>query len=190
MAGATALAGCGGDSQDANEKAGTYRVEVVRTSFPRRQALADSPQLAITVRNVGDQAVPNIAVTVGNDEGDTFSSPSSQPGNADPLRPVWVINSGPVGGTSAYVDTWTLGRLAPQRTKTFRWELTSIKPGNHKLVYRVGGGLDGKARAELPGGGPVEGAISVNVSPKPAQACLTDTDEVIREQADETGSCQ
>ena len=60
-----ALASCGGgDPQDANEPEGDFQVEVVNATFPEKQKLGKSSDLEITVRNAGDEAVPNLAVTV------------------------------------------------------------------------------------------------------------------------------
>src|SRR5215207_8086133 len=56
-----ALAGCGGgERQDENEPEGDFKVEVVKASFPSKQALAKRSNLAITVRNVEpSRTVPN-----------------------------------------------------------------------------------------------------------------------------------
>ena len=68
-------AACGGGaSQDADEPSGTYRVAIVRSSFPVRQHVAAPTRLMIDVRNTGRKTVPNVAVTV-----DAFSSPASAP---------------------------------------------------------------------------------------------------------------
>jgi hypothetical protein len=158
--------GCGGGTrQDAGEHAGTYRVEVVRASFPRRQSLAEPAVLRLTVRNAGRQAVPDVAVTV-----DSFASTSQQEGLADPQRPVWIVDDGPLGGDTAYLNTWAAGRLPAGATRTFRWHVTAMKAGRHTVSYRVAAGLNGKAKAELPGGGVPQGSFTVAVSARPAQA--------------------
>ena len=59
-----AVVGCGGERQDENEPEGDFQVEVVSATFPEQQKLAQKSELVITVRNTGDEAVPNIAVTV------------------------------------------------------------------------------------------------------------------------------
>src|SRR4051812_43760347 len=95
-------AGCGGGTrQDADEPSGTFRVEVLDASFPHQQSLAEPAVLRLKVRNAGDQAVPNLAVTV-----DSFDTTSQQQGLADPQRPVWIVDSGPSGAGTAYVGTW------------------------------------------------------------------------------------
>src|ERR687883_260658 len=77
------VAGCGGKRQDANEPSGTYKVSIVRQSFPPKQTLAKRAFLTIAVRNEDTRALPNVAVTV-----DSFTNPSRQSGLADPNRPV------------------------------------------------------------------------------------------------------
>src|SRR4051794_15952419 len=66
---ATALAlvaaGCGGgDDQSAAEQSGSFEVDVVRTSFPAVQHLAEQAQFVAEIRNAGDRAIDNIAVTL------------------------------------------------------------------------------------------------------------------------------
>ena len=114
VAGAALIAGCGGDSQAEDEAAGTYRVDITRAEFAERQHLGAPEDFVITVRNAGDEAVPNVSVSV-----DGFSSPTEQAGVSDRARPVWIVDEGPRGGDSAYVGTWTLGRLAPGASRTF-----------------------------------------------------------------------
>jgi hypothetical protein len=166
MTGAVALlvAGCGGgERQDADEPSGTFPMEVVDARFDETQRLADQRRLQIRVRNTGSRAVPNAAVSV---DGLTFRS--EQPGLSDPERPVWIVDDGPAGGTTAYVNTWALGRLEPGATRTFTWKLTAIKPGTHTVRYRVSAGLDGKARAVAPAGDRLDGSFTVRVSDRPA----------------------
>ena len=179
LGGALALAGCGGGAkrQDADEPRGTWKVDVVSAKFPERQRLAQAEEMVIRVRNREQRAIPNIAVTV---EG--FGRRSEQPGLADPNRPVWIIDDGPRGGTTAYTNTWALGRIPAGQTKTFRWRVTPVEPGDHELSYRVSAGLDGKAKARLADGGRPEGRFSVSVSRRPSQSRVDpDSGEVIRD---------
>jgi hypothetical protein len=178
---ALALAGCGGgDRQDKNEKAGTYTVDIVDASFPAKQTLAEKSKLRLAVRNTGSEALPDVAVTV-----DSFTRESQQAGLADPTRPVWIVDHPPVGGDTAYVNTWALGRLNPGQTKTFEWDVTAVVPGTHTVKYRVAAGLDGKAKAQLAGGAAPEGAFTVDVSGKPAEATVDPkTGKVVRHGAD------
>lgn len=168
MLGAAALlvAGCGGGQrQDANEPSGTFNVEVVDASFPKRQHLSQQERMVIQVRNADTRTIPMLAVTV-----DSFSVREDRPDLADPNRPVWIVDSGPRGGTTAYVSTWALGGLRPGQTRTFTWRVTPVRSGRHRVAYRVAAGLNGKAKAQLAGGQIPEGSFAVDVSQKPAQA--------------------
>jgi hypothetical protein len=175
--GALALAGCGGGArQDADEPSGTFRVDVVRASFPAKQRLAESQRFVIAVRNSGPKAVPNIAVTVTS-----FASRSEQAGLADPSRAVWIIDDGPRGGDTAYTDTWALGRLAPGQTRRFVWRVTAVQPGTHTVKWQVAAGLNGKAKATLADNRAPAGSFTVDISSKPAQARVDpNTGKVVR----------
>ena len=180
---ATFAAGCGGGGsqrQDADEPRGSWTVRVVDAEFPSTQRLAKQETMRITVRNDDERAVPNLAVTV---EG--FSRRSEQAGLADPTRPVWILDDGPRGGTTAYTNTWALGRVAPGATKSFEWRATPVvaSPSGEpfRLSWRVSAGLDGKAKAKLPSGGVPQGTFAVNVSREPSQARVDpDSGEVVR----------
>ena len=95
---------------------------------------------------------------------DGFTNPDAVPGAADPQRPIWVINAGPIGGRTAYVNTWALGPLKPGQIRTFTWSVTSAVPGTHTLSYRVAGGLNGNARAVTQADGVPEGTVTVRVT--------------------------
>jgi hypothetical protein len=159
-----ALAGCGGgERQDENEPEGDFPVEVVRATFPEKQKLAKSSDMVVTVRNAGDDTIPNIAVTVTG-----FDRRKSDPDLADPSRPVFALNgvqvkiagfpeakdASPRGCDTAYVNTWACGPLKPNDQRTFRWSVTAVKAGDFKVDWRVAAGLDGKAKAVAAGGGP------------------------------------
>lgn len=175
---AIALASCGGgERQDANEPEGDFKVELVEASFPSNQSLAERSNLEITVRNAEtERSVPNIAVTVQG-----FDARVDNADEQDPSRPVFVINgrqrelatysdakeAAPRGET-AYNGTWTLGRLRPGQSKTFRWNVTAVKPGPYRLSYEVAAGLDGKAKAIAAGGRPLKGLFSGEVESDPA----------------------
>jgi hypothetical protein len=174
LAGLVLAAGCGGgERQDEDEPEGDYAVEVTRASFPEKQRLAQSSDLVISVRNAGDRAVPNLAVTVNG-----FSYRLDEPDLADPERPQFVLNgvpreiggfpeakdATPLGCDTAYVDTWACGPLRPGRTRTFRWSVTAVKAGPYEISYRVAAGLDGKAKAVTAGGGAPKGSFAGDVS--------------------------
>jgi len=162
LAAVTGPAACGGERQDEDEPEGEFAVEVVRASFPERQQLARKSDLVITVRNAGDQTIPNIAATVTG-----LNYRSRQPDLADPERPRFVLNGvpreiggfpeakagSPLGCDTAYVDTWACGPLRPGRERSFRWSVTAVKAGRYRIDWRVAAGLDGKARAVEAAGG-------------------------------------
>jgi hypothetical protein len=196
-----AAAGCGGggDRQDANERGGTYTLEIVKAEFPRTQRLADKTRFQITVRNADNRTLPNVAVTIESGGGATqpgggtggggggpasaFSYADSQPGLADPSRPIWVVDAGPVGGTTAYTNTWALGPLRPGEEKTFTWDVTAVKAGQHTIRYRVSAGLTGKARGRLAGGQAPEGSMTIDISGRPADARVDESGRVVTTQA-------
>ena len=170
-------AACGGvANQGADEPSGTYRVAIVRSSFPARQHVAAPTRLVIDVRNTGRKTVPDVAVTV-----DAFSSRSERTDLADPQRPVWIVDRPPEGSTTAYTDTWALGPLAAGETKRFVWRLTPVQPGTHRLQYRVAAGLAGRAKAVLAGDRVPEREMTVRISARPAAARVDpETGAVVR----------
>jgi hypothetical protein len=166
MVAGLAVAGCGGGQrQDADEPSGTFRVDVVRASFPTKQRLAKSERMVITIRNSGSKTVPDLAVTVSS-----FASRSEQAGLADPSRAVWIVDDGPRGGDTAYVNTWALGSLGPGKIRRFVWRVTAVQPGTHTVKWQVAAGLNGKAKAAMNGNRAPEGTFTVDVSDRPAQS--------------------
>lgn len=172
---AALTAGCGGgERQDKHEPSGNFAVEVTRASFPAKQTLAEPTKLSIQVKNTDSKPLPNVAVTV-----DSFSKATNEPGLADPNRPVWIVDQGPVGGDTAYVNTWALGALAPGATRTFTWKVTAIQPGTQTVRYRISPGLTGKAK--VADANKTSGSFTVAISRRPAQARVNpDTGAVIR----------
>ncbi len=119
LVGLLLLAGCGGERGDEDEPSGDFPVEVVKATFPEQQKLAQSSNLVITLRNAGDETIPNLGVGV---EGFDYAK-DDDPSLADRSRPVFAANGEPVqiggfpeakdgsprGCDSAYVDTWACG---------------------------------------------------------------------------------
>jgi hypothetical protein len=170
-----AAVGCGGgERQDENEPEGDFAVEVVESSFPQKQKLAQSSDLTITVRNAGDETVPNVAVTLKG-----LGYRATQPDVANAERPQFAINgvpreiggfpeakdATPLGCDSAYVNTWACGPLEPGDERTFVWKVTAVKAGPYDISWRVAAGLNGRAKAVAAGGGPApSGSFSGTVS--------------------------
>jgi hypothetical protein len=168
---AVLVAGCGGNNepQDKNEPKGSFPVSVEKATFPANQKLAKQSRMEIDVRNAGQKTVPNVSVTVkcpagaAGEEGGGggFDYKTTQKGVADPSRPVFVVDkiptrtprpTGPLGldpleRSSALVDTYPLGTLAPGRTARFTWDVTAVHAGPYKICWRVNAGLYGKAKA-------------------------------------------
>lgn len=173
-----ALAGCGGERQDKNEPSGTFTVDVTHATFPHAQRLAEQSTMTIAVKNTGSKAVPDVAVTV-----DSFNRRATQPDLADPSRPVWIVDEGPVGGQTATTNTWALSGLRPGQTKTFRWKVTATAAGRFNVRYRVAAGLDGKAKAQTAGGGAPAGSFPVRVSDRPRRETVDPvTGQVVRQK--------
>jgi hypothetical protein len=182
-----ALSGCGGgDRQDKNEKGGTYNVEILDAKFPSKQHLADQSKLEITVRNADNKTIPDVSVTIGGDPtkpAAAFGARSDQTGLADPSRPVWIVDDGPRGGTTAYVNTWALGALKPGASKRFVWKVTAVRAGVNTVSYKVNAGLNGKAKAQLPGGDPPGSSFTVDISDAPPQSSVDDNGNVVKSGA-------
>jgi hypothetical protein len=173
-----AVAGCGGGNrQDANEPNGTFNLDVVRADFPVKQRLAKQEQLVVEVHNADKRTIPDVAVTI--DPG--FTTREDRQDLADPNRPIWIVDSGPEGGTTAYTNTWALGALGPGKTARFVWRVTAVRSGTFDVHYRIAAGLNGKAKAQTAGNRIPEGSFTVKVSRKPAQATVNpETGAVVR----------
>jgi hypothetical protein len=157
---AVGVAACGGGAkQDENEKAGTYKLDVISASFPGRQRLGEHTQLSIRVKNVSGETIPNLAMTV---EG--FHQRVEDPTLASPQRNIWLVNTPPFNSDSSFTDTWTLGSVPAGATRTAVWSVTAVRSGTYSLRYRVDAGTDGKAKAELPDGGPPRGSFIARIS--------------------------
>ena len=94
---ASGIAACGGgERQDVDEPSGNFPVEVTAAKFPLEQRLAQTSDLQLSVKNSGDETVPDLAVTIYTGDqkaGGPFETRSDQPGLADPNRPVWILDS-------------------------------------------------------------------------------------------------
>jgi hypothetical protein len=181
------VAGCGGQRQDKNEKAGTYNVEILNASFPAKQHLAQQSKMRITVRNADNKPLPDVSVTIAGDPtkpAGAFAARSDQTGLADPSRPIWVVDAGPRGGDTAYVNTWALGALAPGKSRTFTWKVTAVRAGVQTVSYKVNAGLDNKAKAQLPGGSPPGSSFTVSISDTPPQSTVEDNGTIVKSPAE------
>ena len=161
-----AFAGCGGDERrDAGAPDARYTVAVERASFPLRQRLARRSAFVLTVRNTGEQAIPDLVVTVRG-----FKDRVTGSREADAGRDLWIVDDGPRSAATAFEDTWSAGRLEPARSTTLRWNVTPVVAGRHELRYEIAPEIAGRGRVELAGGGTARGAFDVRVTDKPARA--------------------
>ncbi|HEY2767315.1 MAG TPA: hypothetical protein VGI76_03615 [Solirubrobacteraceae bacterium] len=184
LLGASALtiamaSGCGESAhQDASEPKGAFTVQVTRASFPEHQAVSKPERLVLSVHNPSRRTVPNVAVAVNS-----LDYVSNYPNLAARLRPVWVVDNGPGpiakppvetvevdapgGATTATYNIWALGSLAPGATRSFVWRVSPVKAGVHQVRYRVFGGLNGRARAQLASGRVPGGSFTVAIAGSP-----------------------
>lgn len=199
-----AALGCGGDEprQDENEPVGEFPVEVTTAKFPPNQRLADTVDLQLAIENTGDEAVPDLAITIwtGDEKADgSFNTRSEQEGLADPNRPVWILeNDYPkvlepgvelseldqeptAGAETAATNTYAFGSVAPGDTVHAVWRVTPVEGGTYTVHYEVAGGIDGNAKAVTADGSPVEGEFVATISTKPPRARVTDSGRVVTE---------
>ena len=91
----------GGERQDVTEPSGNFPVEVAKAKFPERQQLVETSDLELEINNVGDETIPDLAVTIyttltptptGEPKAATRSTfASTSPNLAEPYRPVWIL---------------------------------------------------------------------------------------------------
>ena len=142
-------------------------------------------------------------------QGGGFNYRTTFPGVADPSRPQFVVNTiptrtprnydrgrlDPLERSSAYVSTFPLGKLAPNREVTFVWDVTAVKAGPYKICWKVNAGLDGKAKAVPHEGTPITGEFTGTVSDVAPDARIGEDGRTViesepapDEEGDETGS--
>jgi hypothetical protein len=200
LAGVSAFAlvacGGGGERQDADEPEGEYPVDVVTAKFPNRQRLADTKDLRLGVENIGDETIPNLAVTIFIDDGaaGSFKVRLEQPGLENPNRPVWVLDekyprlkgeSRPEGsspGDVAQTNTFAFGPLEPGEEREMIWRLAPVRAGTYTVNYEIAAGLSGKAQAVTADGSEPTGKFVVTISSKPPKATVNNAGKVKTEQ--------
>jgi hypothetical protein len=195
---AALLAACGGESSsDANEQAGTYDVRVTEAAFPAEQRLGQTSLMRIGVRNTGEKTVPALTVTVSiaGEEGKNSSLPfgirDPQPGLAQPYRPVWVLaqtyprldgSSEPGGTSTSNSKTFSLGALKPGKSVTAIWKLSAVRAGRYTVLYDIGAGFGGTAKARTAGGVSPGGSFVTEISAALPDVEVTDSGEVLEKQ--------
>jgi hypothetical protein len=196
------LSACGGSSgerQDVNEPAGEFPVEVTQARFPTRQRLAETSDLELSVENIGDEQIDDLAVTICLDacEADgSFSLRSEQAGLASPNRPVWILEQDypkllepgvdekdlddepTAGAEAAQTNTFSFGPMAPGDEISPVWRVTPVRGGTYTVHYEIAAGLTGKSKAVTADGGPAEGSFVVTITSKPPKATVTPSGKV------------
>jgi hypothetical protein len=86
---------------------------------------------------------------------------------ASSARPIWILDRGPVGGDTAYVNTWFVGTVKPGGTRLLTWRLVAARAGSYTVTYRVSPGLTGKGQAAA---GHSAGSLRVRISDEPVPA--------------------
>jgi hypothetical protein len=120
-----------------------------------------------------------VTVKCGSGLGGSFSTATQDTDVADPVRPQFVVDKIPTAGprvnppldpaplerSSAFVDTYPLGPLAPTKKATFQWDVSAVKAGPYRLCWRVNAGLYGKAKAvPAAAGQPISGVFAGIIS--------------------------
>jgi hypothetical protein len=178
-----AFAACGDERQDADAPSGQFDLDVTEASFPPEQRIAESSTLRLEVENTGDRAVPELAVTVETEPGEegqapvAFGQSSDDPTLAASARPVWIVDEGPSGGDSAYVNTWAVGPLGEGQSRTLEWKLTAARAGRYTVGWRLAPALVGDVSL---GDGRTEGEFDVTISADPVPAHVGEDGEVVR----------
>jgi hypothetical protein len=161
-AGATA---CGGERAEVTDASDGRPFAVsAKATFARSQRLANVEELRITVKNEDSRALPDVAVVLKGLDRRIPVTDNGAGRVADPRRPVWVVDAPPAGGTTAYVGTSALGRLAPGATKTFTWQLTPTVAGKHRLTWRIAAALDQDGPVKAASGSRTRGSFAVDVA--------------------------
>lgn len=192
---ALSLAACGGgESSDANEAAGTYRVEVTSAEFPTKQELGQTSLLRLGLRNTGHKTVPALTVSfsVGGAEGRTSSLPfgihDPEPGLAQPDRPVWVLaehypkfagSEEPGGAETSNAKTYDFGPLKPGATANVVWKLSAVESGRWVLLYGVSAGLTGATKAKTAEGAKPGGTFAVRIASRTPNKVVNNAGEVV-----------
>src|SRR5688572_21870261 len=152
--------GGGGARQDVDEPSGNFPVEV-KASFPDRQQLVEASHLELEIDNVGDQTIPDLAVTIyttltpaptGEPKASRpFAVRLDQENLADPTRPVWILEhkfpklitpgadrgdlgrAPSAGAAAAQTDTFQFGAVRSGESKDIVWRVTPVRAGSYTV---------------------------------------------------------
>jgi hypothetical protein len=201
---AALLAACGGGASADKEPAGEFDVGVTAASFPTLQRLGQTSLLKLSVKNDGNETVPNLVVyfTVAGKQGAAASLPfgihERQAELATPTRPVWVLAEGfprlvragedktglkntgeknPAATSS--LKTFAFGPLKAGQTRSAVWKLSAVREGKYTLRYQVGAGLGTQTKAKTKGGVAPGGTFVAEITAKNPDTEVTDSGEIV-----------
>jgi hypothetical protein len=191
------IAACGGgdgSASSANETAASYPVKVVTAEFPAEQRLGETSLLRLGIRNTGRKTVPalTVTITVGGEQGRSSALPfgyrDPSPEIAQPDRPVWALSAGypklngsgeRAGSETASPKTFVFGPLKPNATVEAVWKLSAVRTGRYELLYGIGAGLGGEAKAETRPGTAAGGSFVAKITEKTPEVEVKDNGEVV-----------
>jgi hypothetical protein len=198
LAAALAIAACGeGSESNSNEAEGKYDVKVVEAQFPAKQRLGQTSLMRVGIRNTGRKTIPALVVyvSVAGEAGENsflpFGYRDPQPGLAQPDRPVWVLAARypqangatlSAGGEGSNRKTFDFGPLKPGKTMEAVWKLSAVKAGKYTVLYEIGAGLGGKAKADS-NGAEAGGSFTARIGTAPPDVEVTDSGEVVEIEA-------
>ncbi len=169
---------------------------MAKAKFPDRQQLAETSDLQLEIKNVGDQTIPNLAVTI-------YTTPAAaaagepkanapvrhsprparprrpEPAGVDPggripeadhagRHPRTSVDAPSAGAAAAQTDTFQFGPVRAGESKDIVWRVTPVRAGTYTVHYEVAAGLQGKAKAVTADGGPVSGEFAATISSQDA----------------------
>lgn len=193
---AASLAACGSESSADKEAAGEFDVGVTAASFPTLQRLGQTSLLKLSIRNDGEETVPNLVVyfTVAGRQGMTSSLPfgvhERQAELATPTRPVWVLaehfpklagaSAAEKGGaTTSSPKVFAFGPLQAGETRSAVWKLSAVRQGKYTLRYQVGAGLGTQTKAKTEGGVAPGGTFVAKITAQNPDTEVTDDGEIV-----------
>jgi len=159
---ASGVSACGGGQrQDVTEPSGNFQVRVAKAKFPNRQSLPETSDLQLAIKNVGDQTIPDLAVTIytvgtkgsgavptkagvtatGSGQG-SFNIRLRNPTLSEPNRPAWVLqNNYPRLLNPPRVTVKNVSEAPPagaRAAQTDTFQFGAVPPGKTKdIVWRV-----------------------------------------------------
>ena len=128
--------------------------------------------------------MPDLAVTVETApgaDGDApvaFGQTDDDPALAAGARPVWIVDEGPAGGDSAYVNTWAVGPLGEGQTRTVEWQLTAVTAGRYTVALAARARARGQTSSSQ--GDRTRGEFEVTIADDPVPARVNGDGEVVR----------